>query len=265
MNGLGIVNRLFGSSTPAPAAAPPQNVMEAAVATPPDTTVPPKADDRATPPPAKDTIDALTAAPVEGTKSPLDAFAGLWQNTPKAGDPPASILDFDPTQLTESVSKLNFSQAIPAELKAKALAGDQEAFNQAMDLLGRTSFQQSLQVNAQLTKKALEENAAALRTEFAKNQRSSQIATGITADNPALSHPAVQPILQLTQSQLEAKYPDATPDQIKTAALNLLSGMVKAFTPNQSQSGAQGEQSPASPNGATNWENFFRLADGQKT
>ena len=89
------------------------------------------------PAPAAPTIPTPPAAPA----SPLDQYAALWQSATNADGKPIApsadplgqpIFNFDPTKITESASRMDFTTGIPAETIQKALGGDAAAFAEAV-------------------------------------------------------------------------------------------------------------------------------------
>lgn len=157
----------------------------------------------------------------DGGASPLDGFKDLWkpsENKESATNNPAEL---DPAKLQEVVSKANFASSLSPEVMQKALSGDQQAFMSVMNTVAQQSFMQ-----ATLASNKMIEQAIAARFDKHQQELPSIIKRNLVseklADNPLYSHEATRPILSALESQLTAKFPNATSEQISAQARQFL-------------------------------------------
>ena len=73
------------------------------------------------------------------------------------------------------------------------------------------------------------------------------VAQKLKAQNPIFSNPAVAPIIEATTSQLQTKYPDASPAELTQMAQDYVLAMSQAFNP---------ETPPETPAGETDWSDW---------
>lgn len=207
-----------GKTTPAPAPGP------AAAGTP-------------SPVPAGGTGDQ-TGTKVEdqqaGDKSPLDAFSDLFTIDKDAKQKPAvgSVFEVDPVKIKDASKQMDFTKNISDELLEKIRGGGEEATSAliaAMNQMSQTNYAYAVALATQMAKKASEhtlEQVQALVPDLVRNLRANE---DFSNENPALNHPAAQPLIKAMMQQFATKYPDASPKELRVKATEYLSTFGKLF------------------------------------
>lgn len=197
--------------------------------------------------------------PQEGGNSPLDGWKDIWQNDPNikpAADPWVHpLLPTDPTKVREAANKMDLVAGIPQELMARVQAGnDPAALVEMINQVARNT----LAVSAQLTAASVEHAGTAIRdrtrAELPGTFKKLQLDT-LPVDNPVLSHPGAQGMLQLARQQLQMKHPDWSAQQIQEAASKYLLDFATAA------SAANQPTKPALDSSGTpeqDWSNFLQ-------
>jgi len=155
--------------------------------------------------------------------SPLDGFNQLWE-TPSNPDPNAPqdpwtqpLLSADPTKIMEMASRHDFTRNIPPELLQKATSGDMSALLQIINQVGQQAMGASIQVSAA----SVEHGGTKLRSQFdgvfADRFRQQQL-DSIQPTNPALAHPAAQPVLKDLRKQIATNNPKMSPQEVNAKA-----------------------------------------------
>jgi len=176
----------------------------------------------------------VPGAPVieQEASHPLDEFKGLWETDPNAkpaaGDAP--VVPLDAAKLTEVVNKANFAGGVTADQMALVQAGGPEALTAMAEIINASSrqvmTQSTLAANKmveQAVKKATANQTAAL-PDLLRQQ-------AVSTANPIFSNPAVKPVMEAVQSQLLAKNPTATPQEIAEMSQNFVMAMGESFAP----------------------------------
>jgi hypothetical protein len=191
--------------------------------------------------------------------NPMDAFAAMWQNDPKSApqaDPlHQPLFKPDPAALAAAAAKVDFVSQLPQELVAQAMAGnDPQAFLQVINAVGQRALATAAQLSTATVEQAAQRNNARIEQVLPDRMRSIQLAQ-MPADNPALNHPASQPLLSLVRSQIQMKNPSLSAAEINKQAESYLvtyASAISAPTPEQ-----QATQQAAA--GGTDWENWAGL------
>ena len=241
---------IFDIFSPKPAEqAAPQAAPVAPVATPGN--IP----DAATPnaQPAQPVAPAVVEPAVPD--SPLAEFSKLWEDAPI--DPnkptPTAPTPLDAEAVQKAVAKTDFSQSITPETLAAIAAGGEEAqkaFAQAMNQTAQQVMVQSTMVNEKLTQKAIKDALAANQVTMQDQVRAQAVADHAKTQNPVFSDPAVKPVIEATQSQLIAKFPNATPQEITTMTQNFIIAMGTEFAPKEPINDNSGQDQ-------TDWSKFI--------
>lgn len=168
--------------------------------------------------------NATTTAPAAtGAESSLDAFKDLWQTDPNAAtnEGTQNFFNVDPAKLSAAVSKADFTKGVSRDVLAKVAAGGEEAIaalQQALNGVAASSFSQQ----TMSTTKILEQALAAQREQIMKQIpdliKQQTVSESLKASNPLFSNPAVAPMLEAIQSQMQVKFPNATSSEIKQKA-----------------------------------------------
>lgn len=195
-------------------------------------------------------------------KSPLDQFAELWKNdTNNSGnDSNKSFFNVDQKKLMEAAGKVDFAKVIkPEQLQAISKGGDEgiAAFTQAMNAVSQTVYAQSAFATSKIVEQALakakedfEAGIPALIKKHAVNDSS-------RSKNPALSHPAIQPLVEGIQAQLQQKFPNATTAELEDMTSKYFEHVSGVFK-GSSQEQQQNSRSNKGSRGETDWESFLQ-------
>lgn len=216
--------------------------------------------------PATDANGTLPKQP----ESPLKAFEQVWEpNKDANGNPVAPktpespVAPIDPAKLQEAVKNLNFAGVITADTLNKISAGGEDAkaaFSQAMNSVAQTVFSQSAVATNSIVEKALQKQADQFKAELPNIVKSLSVREGLREENPMFSNPAVAPILDGLQSQLQLKYPNASAGELQKMAKNYLEGIGATFAPAPKDSDSQnrgGSGGKKSKDDAMDWSTFL--------
>lgn len=199
--------------------------------------------------PSESKVDPLSPAAADLPKgpSPLDKYAGLFDNAPtvdKDGKPIAKIeatktlLDAGVVDYTKAAETLDFTKAVTPEIQAKIAKGGEEgvaAMLEAMQLVGANAFIQAGVTASKAGKTSLElattERGAAVQSQIHLNDVSTLVITA----NPSLAHPALKPMADALGKQLVEKNPTATPQQIADLTLGYFKELQLQAAPDTSE------------------------------
>lgn len=169
------------------------------------------------------------AAPAAGGPQPaaptgLDAFTNLF--TPKAQDPNATkaptladpILGaLDPAAFRQQISTANFAASIPQDTIQKAMQGDAQAFQDALNHASREAFAAAAQLSHGLVENGVRTGADRLNSTLDSRFRNLQLKSQNT-NNEALNHPAVAPMLQGVKMMIAQNNPNLSPTEVQQQA-----------------------------------------------
>ena len=192
---------------------------------------------------------AATPAPAPAPAAQEDDFAkfkDLWNVDPNANsDKNAPIFgEVDPAKLQEAAGKINFAQVIPADTMQKITAGGQEgaeAFALAMNKITQASYAQSALATTKIVEQALAKQQEKFEKMIPDIVKRNTVSNTLRADNPLFSRPEVAPIIGALEFQLTAQYPNATPTEISTMAVDYLKGLAKVVSPPSKDSASDGK------------------------
>lgn len=253
MGVMDIFNNLMGSgstqsqpaqpgSTPATEGNIPVNTPatgQASSGTAPNGTVPPGTD---------------ISTPVK-VESPLDLFTDFWQNDPNAATPETPIFsNIDPQKLMEAASKTDFSKIITQEQLTKIQAGGPEAMMAVVDAMNKMSqnvYAQAAFASTKIVAQALEQAESRFNTSLPGKLKLHTASEAIRNENPALSHPAAQPILSAIESQMAVKFPNASSAELTSLAKNYLENFADAAARKPEVA------TPAKSRNETDWNSFL--------
>ena len=255
---MDMFSNVFGSNQQ------PQNPAAAPAGTPPTPgQIPANPSAAATPGqgavPAGSGTPPVTPAP-DANKSPLDAFTDLWKPVEtKPGDqPPGYNFNVDPSKLMEAAGKVDFSKVVTPETLQKIAAGGEAgvaASLEAMNRMSQTVYAQSALASTKIVEQALARAEEKFAAQVPGLIKSHQVSDSLRSDNPALSHPAAQPILQALQSQLTQKFPSATVAEIKEMANNYFAAFATSAVPAKVDPVAEAK---AKKDAGTDWSTFLQ-------
>lgn len=203
-----------------------------------------------------------------GDSSPLENFADLWKVDAAqqgAGATPSLVPNFnlDHAGLLAAAQKVNFTGHISPELVTKAMSGDAESFLAVINQAAQQGFASAAAASGELVKQSLGSAENILtQTVLPQQLRQREVARALDQSNPIFQDPTIAPMLDMLKSQLERKYPTASPEQIATTANQYLGQISQkivtsaggTITPRGNAGGNQrGFQAPQE----TDWSVFF--------
>lgn len=184
-----------------------------------------------------DGTPVVAAIPEVKDESPLAPFKSLWETAPIDPNAPKEPEAYKPPtaeEIQKVVAKADFSKNItPEQLAAVTAGGDgaTEALMQLLNTVGQQSIAQSTMVSAKLNEQAMQ---AAIAAEVAKMPaaiRAQSVQAHLIDTNPLFDNPAIKPVIEATQLQLQTKFPNATPAEITEMTQKFVSAMGESFAP----------------------------------
>lgn len=166
--------------------------------------------------------------------SPQAKFSKLWE-TPatNSDDLNAPIFEgVDPTKLQEAASKVNFVNQLPAEVRAKIIAGGEDSLNAVVDIINRASqmgYAQSAAATTQIVEQALKKQQARLMAQLPSLIKQHQVSDALNADNPLFNDPAFSPVISALKQQLTRQNPEATASEITSMTKEYLGILGKSL------------------------------------
>lgn len=176
--------------------------------------------------PKADPVDPNTPKP---DASPMGDWANLWTiEPPKQGaeDPNAPFrFNVDQNKVKQQVGSIDFTKAITPEIMAKINAGGPEAtaaLLAAMNTIGQQVMLNATNVTTRITEAGLEHAGTRMESKIPALVRSQSISNALREDNPLFTNPATAPMLEAISTQMAAKFPNATPAEIRENAKKYL-------------------------------------------
>lgn len=189
--------------------------------------------------------------------SPLDEFQKLWENDPNTANQkfdPNSLFSIDQSKMDQALASVDFTSGIKQEDLQAVVAGGEGAVAALANLLngvGRQVLAANTKVGANMIQSAVGKVDSGLDQRINGQVRLSQVHTQLTQDNPALSSPAVAPLVELMKQQFTTKYPTASPQEIAQLTTRYFTEVGNAFT------GKPNADSPESGGGETDWAKYI--------
>lgn len=172
--------------------------------------------------------------------SPLDAYKDLWQpaEVPKGpdGNPiqKTGMFNLDPAKIMETAGKLDFKKAVKPEQLALIQAGGPDAMGALLDVMqqvGQLSYANAVQTNAQLMEAGFGKARTDFTAELPNHIKAYGVGRELSNSNPALNHPAAQPIIDAVRQQMIAKFPGASEADIAARATEYVTNFANAAIP----------------------------------
>lgn len=221
-----------------------------------------------TQPPAAPAPPAATPAPTAAPapSSPLDAHKNFWDNPVDAEGKPITTVDplatpvftLDPAKISESAKALDFTKDLNPDLVAKVAAGGTEGTAALMELLNQVqqkSFVAAITSAGNMVNQGLLKQGQAVKSTLPTHIRTTQLAD-LPVENPALNHPAVQPLVTTLRQVAASKNPNGSPAEIAKQVDDLLAGMMQAMMEATPQATAKKEAAKAAN---PDWDAWMKL------
>jgi len=190
-------------------------------------------------------VGSQSAPAAGGPVNPMDSFSDMFK--PRPADPKAprapTLADpylgpLDPTAFKQQVATANFASAIPQETVQKAMAGDAQAFMDAINMASREAFAASAQLSHGLVEHGARTAADRVSNSMDSRIRNFQIRSQNTS-NEALAHPAVAPMLNAVKVQIAQSNPTLSPDAVQQQAEQYFTQMADVLVAPKQQAAAE--------------------------
>lgn len=179
----------------------------------------------------------------------LDKFNDIINFQPdpdKAPKPfnPDDLITVDPENLQKEVSKMNFLEGSMSKEDAQAIVeggeGALAAMAKVMNNALQKAFMQSTLASKAIASKTLGNSLDHVDSRIANLMRKDKISSSLAQSNPVLSHPAAAPMIESLIPKLEAKFPSASPDEIREKAEEYFLEFAKQLMPQKEESANTG-------------------------
>lgn len=179
-------------------------------------------------------ITAAGSVPIQPV-TPLDPYAKLWENESTDLKAPQGM-DFNvtPQQLADIAGKIDFTSVVPQEIHARIAAGGEDAIKASMEMqniIARAVYTQNAMATTKLVEAATQKANEGLETIIDRRLKLMGVAENTATLNPALSNPAVAPLVNVIQQRFVQKFPNATSAEINTKVNEYFSQVGAAFNP----------------------------------
>ena len=194
------------------------------------------------------------AADANVDTSPLAQYKELWDDVPvDQNNPttPSGNLALTQENVSKIVGKVDFTQSVTPEALAAITGGGEEAVTalaSVINAVGQQSLTQATLVSNKLAEQAMERALEARDARIPSMIRDANASSHLAETNPVFTNPAVKPVIEATQQQLQAKFPNATPAELTKMTQDYITAMGEAFAP---------PPAPAVGAGETNWETYL--------
>ena len=197
---------------------------------------------------------APAAAPVTPVdNSPLAEYKDIWETVSTEGEPNANPQALDPAKLQETINKSDFSSVISPENMAAITAGGEEATKavaSSMNQVAQHVMQNSILASNKMIEQAIDGVNKAWESKLPQLLKQQNLNESLSDSNPIFKNPAVKPIMDATQAQLAAKFPNATVAELTTMTQEYIKAMGEQFAPKPVTA------NPSEDN--TDWDNFMK-------
>lgn len=196
---------------------------------------------------------ATPVPPIDPSTAPLDQYKSMWETDPKykapGSDPIFGVTD--PQKLMDAARQMDFTSMITPEINARIAAGGadaQLAMQEAMRISGSHVYAQNAHATTEIVKRALEAQEKNLMAKLPGYLKNQNVSTALNALNPALSHPAMAPLVEQVQTQMQRNYPTATPEQLTKQVSEYFDSLGRI---------AAGQKEAATTPTAQDWDKFL--------
>lgn len=181
--------------------------------------------------------------PAEAPSDPLAGLAAIWQTPNGADGKPIQIVNpldalqqapitADPTKVTEAIGKLDFAKGITPDMITKIQTGTPEEATLNLAALINSAVRQAVTgvtlSQSELVNSALGKQRDAFQAALPTMLRRQQLMDS-RSDDPVLSHPAVQPLINALKATVFNKNPNANPGDVDKTVTDYLRGLTAAM------------------------------------
>jgi len=198
-------------------------------------------------------VNGVVPDNVNTVESPLDAFNDMWETDPNV-KPTAEFSPekLDPDKLQEVMSKVDLTKVITPENLALIQAGGEgatAALIESMNAVSQQTMMQSTLVANRMIEDSVKQAIDSVTAKIPALLKEQNLSNSLQEQNPIFSNPAVTPIMEAAQSQLQTKYPNATTSELAKMTQDYIIAMGKAFNPEK-------PASKESSSGEIDWSDF---------
>ena len=174
---------------------------------------------------------------------------------PKPFDP-ADLISADPEALAKQVSQMNFVQGAiskeEAELIAQGGEGALGVMAKALNTVAQNAFMHAVTASKNISSETLKQSLSHLDSRVDSRLKSQQVNSALAQANPILAHPAAKPMIEAIMPKIQAKHPEASPEEIRDKAVEYLTDFANAVNPPQTDDSTNSKV-PA----GTNWNEWI--------
>lgn len=197
-------------------------------------------------------------------KSPLDQFTDMWKTDDTNSNQAQPLFNIDQAALLKTAQTQDFTKLIKPEQLQAVLAGGEGAANALLSVLNtvaQDNYARSAFATTKLIEGALGKNNKTLNDSLPNLIKQHNVSNGLREENPAFSHPAVQPMIQALESQMIVKFPDATAAELRKMATDYIGALPGIITqPTNTNSATGNGKTKGMFNAApeTDWSSFLQ-------
>lgn len=182
-------------------------------------------------------------------QDPLKIYENLFDNKNTQEDK-APTFSIDPKVMDQVVGSQDFTKGINPELFQKAMQGDQQAFFEMMNNVGRNAYRNAIEHGGMLTDRFVGAREAHSSKGLSGKVRE-ELTTHALGNVPNFKNPVVKAQLTEVAKRLQSQHPDAAPAEIAEMAKDYITKLASALNPTDPKA------QEASQNVEVDWNKFF--------
>lgn len=156
------------------------------------------------------------------------------ETAPKPFDP-HTLINSDPEALQKQISQMNFVQGAiskeEAELINQGGEGALGVMAKALNTVAQNAFLQAVTASKNISSETLKQSLSHLDSRVDERLRNQQVNTALSQANPILAHPAAKPLIEAIMPKIQAKYPQASPEEIRDKTVEYLTDFTNSVNP----------------------------------
>lgn len=189
--------------------------------------------------------------------SPLDTFSDMWKTDATSGNQAQPLFNIDQAKMMEAARQQDFTKLISQEQMQAVLAGGEgamQAFTAVLNIVGQDVYARSAMATTKLIEGAVNKTNKTMTDSLPDMIKRHNVSNGLREDNPALNHPAAQPIVSALEAQMTMKYPNASAREIRNMVTDYMTNFAGLVNP----PAASAQQVAATKAAAgTDWSTFL--------
>lgn len=168
---------------------------------------------------------------------------------------PAKLFNLNQEELAKTVGAMDFTQNISQEDAAAIIAGGEGAVAALRNIVNgavRQSFTNSTIASTRMIEGAISKSLPAVDQRVTSHLRSNEVRQNLRQSNPVFQSPQAAFMLDMMQEKFEARYPQASAEEITRMATEFLNDFTNQATPKPAANPNQPKE--------TDWEDWFGVA-----